>query len=541
VLAIFAGVISGACNTLLLAVINMALKGGEIPIARPGLLFVGLCLLLPLTRFASEGLLAFLGHGSLLRFRMQISRMIISTPLARLEELGAHRLLAMLTDDVPVITSAVMTIPMVAINVAVVVCGLIYLGMLSWKILLAVLAFMIVSMPIYQFLVIKAIRFFRRGREEADTLVKHFRAITEGTKELKLHRQRREEFFSQVLWPTSRAYRKENLRGAILFSAAGSCGQGLVFAVVGLTLFVLPSYQDIGIHTLTAYTLTYLYLAAPIQSLMNMIPALGRADVAMKKVDNLGMTLAAQATEDYLPTGAGQNPVWNSLELDEVIHTYRGESELESFHLGPVSLVINQGEMIFLVGGNGSGKTTLAKLITGLYVPEAGEVRLNDRLITDKDRDDYRQNFSAVFFDYFLFESLLGLEPAELDERARNLLSELQLDRKVQVKNGALSTTNLSSGQRKRLALLTAYLEDRPVYIFDEWAADQDPLFREVFYGEILPGLKARGKTVIAITHDEDYYDVADRIIKMNSGKVEYDRYNPLLEPVSMIRGIKND
>jgi putative ATP-binding cassette transporter len=174
------------------------------------------------------------------------------------------------------------------------------------------------------------------------------------------------------------------------------------------------------------------------------------------------------------------------------------------------------------VGGNGSGKTTLAKLLTGLYAPDGGDIRFDGQLITDQNREWYSQHFSVVFSDFFLFDSLLGLkrQVSNLDATARDYLVQLQLDHKVQVKDGNLSTTSLSQGQRKRLALLTAYLEDRPIYIFDEWAADQDPMFKEVFYDRLLPELRAKGKTVIVISHDDRYYHVADRIIKLDYGQL---------------------
>src|SRR6185369_4993504 len=119
---------------------------------------------------------------------------------------------------------------------------------------------------------------------------------------------------------------------------------------------------------------------------------------------------------------------------------------------------------------------------------------------------------------------LLGIESQQLDEQALEYLKQLQLTQKVEVKDGVLSTTKLSQGQRKRLALLTAYLEDRPIYLFDEWAADQDPLFKQVFYYELLPELKARAKTVLVISHDDRFYEVGDRIIKLESGKIVYDQ-----------------
>jgi putative ATP-binding cassette transporter len=192
------------------------------------------------------------------------------------------------------------------------------------------------------------------------------------------------------------------------------------------------------------------------------------------------------------------------------------------------------GELVFLTGGNGSGKTTLAKLLMGLYIPEGGEVLIDGQKVTDETRDAYRQSFSAVFSDYFLFDSLLGVESAEVDTRARAYLDELQLNHKVEITEGVLSTTDLSSGQRKRLALLTAYMEDRPVYLFDEWAADQDPQFKEIFYYQLLPELRSRGKLVIVISHDDRYYHIADRVIKLDYGKVEYDR-DQLLVPDELL------
>src|SRR4029078_6550386 len=172
----------------------------------------------------------------------------------------------------------------------------------------------------------------------------------------------------------------------------------------------------------------------------------------------------------------------------------------------------------------------MAKIIAGLYVPEAGELRLDGKPVGDANRDELRQLFSAVFSDFFLFDNLLGLSSGNLDEQAEAYLEQLHLSHKVKVKNGALSTTLLSQGQRKRLALLTAYLEDRPFYLFDEWAAHQDPVFKKVFYLELLPELKARGKTVLVVTHDDKYFYVADRIIKLDYAKL--DAESAVLEPL---------
>jgi putative ATP-binding cassette transporter len=221
-----------------------------------------------------------------------------------------------------------------------------------------------------------------------------------------------------------------------------------------------------------------------------------------------------------------------------VTHQYGGDTSDSRFVLGPVNLKFAPGEVVFVVGGNGSGKTTLAKLITGLYAPEKGGIIIDGEPITDVNRESYRQLFSVVFSDFYLFESLLGFQSPEGDERAREYLGRLNLDHKVKVTNGKLSTIDLSQGQRKRLALLTAYLEDRPIYLFDEWAADQDPSFKELFYLHLLPELRDKGKTVFVISHDDKYYHVGDRTIKLEYGKVECDYYNLDVNRASMEVGI---
>lgn len=196
------------------------------------------------------------------------------------------------------------------------------------------------------------------------------------------------------------------------------------------------------------------------------------------------------------------------------------ESDDAGFRLGPIDLVFEPGQITFIVGGNGSGKSTLAKLITGLYVPRSGSLSLNGERIDHDNIEWYRQNSSAVFTDFHLFEDYLGFDRPGIDAEVQRYLDELQIAHKVTVQDGRLSTVDLSQGQRKRLALLTALLEDRQIYVFDEWAADQEPRFRDVFYHEILTDLKRRGKTVIVITHDDRYFGCADQLVKLDLGLV---------------------
>jgi putative ATP-binding cassette transporter len=527
-IAVGAGIISGISNTGLLAVINSTLSGGSsgVSTTRAIWAFAALCLVLPLSRLVSHVLLLGFTERAMSDLRLQLCRQILGTRLRTLEELGSHRLLGTLTGDVPTIASALTVMPHLCMHLAIIVGCFAYLAYLSWVVFLVVLAFLTLAVITYQIPLSRAFRHLKRGRDEWDVLLKHFRAVTEGTKELKLHRQRRHEFLNDKLHGTTRGMEKNNVRGNAIFVAASSWGHIMFFVLIGLIIFVLPSIHPVSMQTLTGYTLTLLYVMVPLEILVNRLPDIGRASIAVAKIEQLG--LSESGVETYARNSQPQTATWQNLELAGVEHTYYLEKENRSFTLGPISLSLNMGELVFLTGGNGSGKTTLAKLLMGLYIPELGEILVDGKSVTDESRDAYRQSFSAVFSDYFLFDSLLGVESAEVDKQAHAYLEELQLNHKVEIKDGVFSTTDLSAGQRKRLALLTAYMEDRPVYIFDEWAADQDPQFKETFYYQLLPELRSRGKLVIVISHDDRYYHVADRIIKLDYGKVEYDRH-PLL------------
>jgi putative ATP-binding cassette transporter len=531
--AVVAGLVAGASSTGLLVLINGALSDPRRADAQGPWGFAVLCLLMLLGRGASSVLLIRLARGAVYELRMSLSRRFLAAPLRQLEEMGAPRLLAALSDDVPVVANALVTLPLLCMNVAVVATCLAYLCWLSWQVFLGVIGFMLLGILTYYLPLLKGHRYLVASRQQLDLLFRHFRALTEGVKELKLHRERRRVFLADHLDATATQLRRSGFIGDTVYALAISWGQLLVFALLGLLLFSAPALDGVGARTLTGYSLVVLYMMLPLEFILNALTALGRAGVALRNVEELGLSLEADAPEPPGEAAAGFR--YESLELLEVEHAYHREDRDSSFVLGPISLSFGPGEVVFIVGGNGSGKTTLAKLITGLYTPEAGEIRLNGRAVQDEMREPYRQLFSAVFSDFYLFESLLGLHSPQLDAQAREYLTSLHLHHKVEVEGGVLSTVELSQGQRKRLALMTAYLEDRPFYLFDEWAADQDPLFKEVFYLRLLPALKERGKTVLVITHDDRYYHVADRVIKLDCGKVEL--YRPAAAPETVFAG----
>ncbi len=524
--AAITGSISGMGSAASIALINRSISQitPAHPQAPPELLwgFVGLVIISLITTLISQFLLAQLAQDAIYKLRLRISGWILASPLRHLEELGTSRLLATLTEDIQAISSGVFSIPTLCVNAAIVIASLAYLGWLSIGVLLGTLVFMVLSISLVQLLINQAVRSFTAAREENDALMTHFQAITNGIKELKLHSQRREDFLQEDLQTTAANLREYRIGSQRAIALSAGIGELSFFVLLGLLVYGLPQIQTVSAELLSGYVLTISYLMRPIGNTLAILPNLGLASVALRKIDTLGLSLASRAeTLAHMTLSPHE---FKQIDLQQATHSYQLAGEENTFILGPIDLSLHPGELVFIVGGNGSGKSTLAKLITGLYVPDSGEIWLDGKIVDDRNREQYRQLFSTVFADFYLFDRFVGLRLADGDTQADMYLEKLQLTHKVAISEGKLSTTALSQGQRKRLALLTAYLEDRPIYLFDEWAADQDPFFREIFYQQLLPELKQRGKAVLVISHDDRYFHLADRLLKLDYGKIVVDR-----------------
>lgn len=516
------GIASGVSIALLISVINALISGDG---QRHERLWRGFALLLTVRlvlRLVSQYLMVRLTQKAFLNMRFWICQQVLYLPLRRLEELGSPRILAGLTTDVGQVSQALVALPNVIGNFTVLLGLLFYLGWLSPVQLIGTLTIATIGYLTFLPLSRKAFAKYARGREFYDQLFKHFRALTEGAKELKMHSDRRHSFIT-ALKSVAHSHQNEARAGDLILGALSSWTELLFYIAVAIVVFVGPIYGAKNPSQLIGYTLTILMIRAPLENLINWIQPFSQAVVAINKIRDLTSSVSAEVDQTDGSPILDETTSFKDLELIGVTHQYRGESALESFLLGPIDLRLAAGELVFIIGGNGSGKTTLAKILAGLYAPEGGEVRLDGTAISDQNRDNYRQNITAVFSDFFLFETLFGLQTEGESADAEAYLRLLALADKVKINNGSFSTVQLSQGQRKRLALFIAYLENRDIYILDEWAADQDTQFKKVFYHSLLPSLRARGKTVVVISHDDPYYGVTDRIIKLNAGKVVFD------------------
>ena len=233
--------------------------------------------------------------------RQQLCRRILQAPLHVLEGLGKHKLFARnFDDDVNTITNTLTTLPLLCMHIAIVISSFVYLAWLSWPLFIGVAFSYSWQFFAYQLPAIRAMQYFRKQREEYDVLNKHFRAVTDGTKELKLHFNRREAFFSKLLQPTLKSLARNEVTGNTIFEAASSWGHLLFFVLIGLLLFAWPNFAATTTETLTGYVLTLLYIITPLQVVLGRLPHLSRTSIALKRIEKLGFSLTEQPHREGL-------------------------------------------------------------------------------------------------------------------------------------------------------------------------------------------------------------------------------------------------
>ncbi len=523
-IAVLVGVMSGVASAAVMVVINLTLARTDFATPRElALAFAGATTTVLIASLGARWLLLHMSTNAVKRMRISLCSQILCSPLRDVEALGAPTLIATLTEDVLAVSDTLAEIPVVCINIAILSACFTYLVWLSWPLAVIYFAVFFVGVVIHEAIATRTRPHLAKGREKWDELIAYYQALILGNKELKLHMRRRQAFMKEALVPTAEEMRALSLRWHKIFAFAASFGQSFYFIVVGAILFLTPVLGGFEPVVVTGFVLITIFMNGPLSGLVGAIPTLQRAGVSLRKIESLGLSLSRP-----------EPPVWEkevlaperfeALSMRGVRYQYGEDEGSRSFALGPIDLDLVPGEIVFVTGGNGSGKSSFARVLTGLYLPTAGTISINGMSVDDNNRDAYRQNFSAVFSDYFLFTRLYGLVDERLAALVDEYLRELELSDKVSLRDGGFSTTNLSQGQRKRLALLTAFVENRHIYLFDEWAADQDPAFKDVFYRRIVPQLKARGKTVVVISHDSHYYQYCDRLIRFECGELVEDR-----------------
>ena len=474
--------------------------------------FLGLLLLLMVVTLGSQLALTTLGHHFVFRLRGEFIKRILDTQIEKVEKIGSASLLAGLTSDIRNITIAFVRLPELVQGIILTFGSAAYLAWLSGKMMMVTALWMALTIWGGFVLVARVYRHMATLRETEDKLYHDYQTVLEGRKELTLNRERAEYVFNQLYLPDAREYRHHIIRADTFHLSAVNWSNIMMLGAIGLVFWMANSLGWANTAVAATYSLTLLFLRTPLLSAVGALPTLLSAQVAFNKLNTF--SLAPYRADFPQPE---PHPHWQTLELRDVCFHYPDNS----FAVGPINLTLQRGELVFLIGGNGSGKSTLAMLLTGLYQPASGQILLDGQPLAADKPEDYRKLFSAVFTDVWLFDRLLGPGGKAADSAlVDQWMAYLKMTHKLQLDNGRIVDLKLSKGQKKRVALLLALAEERDIILLDEWAADQDPHFRREFYQQLLPLLQQMGKTVFAISHDDHYFQYADRLLEMRSGQL---------------------
>ncbi|MEC4720702.1 cyclic peptide export ABC transporter [Noviherbaspirillum sp. CPCC 100848] len=400
----------------------------------------------------------------------------------------------------------------------------IYLATLSLPTLALVAVVLLIASRIYNRKIERARTELRRAHHEVTALHEVVEGLLGGFKEVKLSSRRASELLQDAMLVSERTALYRSLAQRAL-AANFIFSQVAIFVLLGTLVFVLPVISTTFADTTVKALAAVLFLIGPISGIISSVPQITVANAAAENLLRLEQLLdehveAGRRTPDGEIAAPGDMQTSSDFKVIELrqLRFSRGQGS-ERFSVGPIDLTIREGETIFITGGNGSGKTTFVKMLTGLYPADSGEILIDGMVVGKLDMQRYRDMFGAVFSDFHLFSKLYGVDDVD-QARGAGLIDEMEIENKVVLEGRRFSTVDLSTGQRKRLALVAVQLEERPIIILDEWAADQDPHFRAKFYETLLPSLKAAGATVIAITHDDKYFHHADRRLHMADGRI---------------------
>ena len=514
-------VVGGLSTTLILAAINaggQAADNGQVSFWAAGIFVISLLLFIQAQHYILITTTAEIG-AIIHKLRVRMMDYVRRAELLPLEKIGRAQIVAAITMETTTLTQASNTLAFAlqgALLIVLVACYVAYLSFFAFA-----LSVVIVGIGAAMFHA-KARHLAAEMREAAEwenRLFDRLSDVLDGFKEVRLNRARSDELFDHSV-EVSRAAANLKIRTQSETYRRMVFLQSSLYTLLGAVAFVVPAFSvSTGGGTITKAVTALVFIVGACSGLVQSVPIIAAANAAADKIEQLEELLRRAVSS---AEGDAQPVRFEKIEMRDVEFAYVDRSSDAVFKVGPFNFTLTAGDLVILTGGNGSGKSTFMKLLAGFYRPDSGEIRLNSERVSDRNYESYRGLITAIFPDFHLFERLYGIpdpNPAELDQ----LLSDFRLFEKTRLINGEFRTVELSSGQRRRLALIVALLEKRPILLLDEWAADQDPEYRRKFYFELLPALNRAGVTIVAISHDDRYIeqmDVRTRKLHMDEGRM---------------------
>ncbi|MCH8566690.1 MAG: cyclic peptide export ABC transporter [Balneolales bacterium] len=518
---IYAG-ISGVANASILAIINGAagsVEYGDLNTQYLILFVIALSLNIYTQRYLfdfSSDIIERIVH----KIRIRLTEKIRKAELVDIDEIGKAQIYNRMTQQTTEISQSSGAIIAALQSAIMVTFAIFYLASLSIYAFVLTIVIVVIGLGIYLNKEKFIVQFIHLTNKSEVRLFRALSNLLDGFKEVKLNKDRSDDLATHING-IALEVKESRIKTDQLYNWNYIFAQSFFYVLVAVMVFVLPKFVEHNAENVTEIAAVILFIIGPLSTVVSGFPAYTRADIAVKDVHDLEKKLDKLngRPDDYDPALSKNMTSFDKIRMEQVSFSYYDTFKDSLFNIGPISLEIQRGETLFIVGGNGSGKSTLLKLLTGLYRPESGRIRVGNNTVKQESTQEYRQLFSAIFSDFHLFDRLYGIRKWE-QERVDELIAQMGLSDKTSFKNGEFTNLNLSTGQRKRIAMIISLLENRPVCIFDEWAADQDPEFRKYFYYELIPSLKQAGKTLIIVSHDDQYFNTADRIIKLEYGNV---------------------
>ena len=514
--------ISGLANASLLAIINAAagsVSYNELNFRYLLMFIVALAINILTQRYLfdkSSSIIEQIVHG----IRVRLTGKIRRAELVDLDAIGKAEIYNRMTQQTSEISQSAGVIIAALQSAIMVSFSVLYLATLSlWAFALTILI-VVIGISIYLSKEKFIIQFIHKTNASEVKLLTSITHLLDGFKEVKLSKDRSNDLANHISSVASevRGHRVQTER---LYNWNYIFAQSFFYVLVAVMVFILPRFIEVYADSVTEIAAVILFIIGPLSTVVSGFPAYTKANIAVLDINDLEMNLDHLNGRPHLFNETVQKHIaaFNTVSLKSVEFSYYDVQKDALFKTGPIELTLKKGETLFIVGGNGSGKSTLLKLLTGLYTPEKGKIDVDNTIISPENVQEYRELFYAIFSDFHLFDRLYGIKDWS-DDEIFSLIKEFQLEDKTSFKDGVFTNLNLSTGQKKRIAMIVALLENRPICVFDEWAADQDPEFRRYFYYELIPKLKQTGKTIIIVSHDDQYFNTADRIMKMDYGQL---------------------
>lgn len=524
----------------ILLLINSSISHTQLPYIKNNawIYFIGLVIGSFWSNYVFQSYMTRLTNNILLEFELSILDKLRFAPYQSFEKIGAQKIYSAIGDS-RLLGQVPESMANVLNAVVVLVCGIAYMFYVSILGGIVILSMMVLLLVIYLVRNVSVEKDMNIIRDLQEKYHEHLRDLLLGFKDIKMSVKRNENIFWKYLNKNREDSKRLGIKTTLRYMRNELVGTHSWYIIIGIILFLMPVLVHLSYSETAAFVITILYLMGPVATLIINVPLYTRVKIALERVDKLNKEI-----DEFSGEKNGFGEVKDKLEpflnirFENVVFEYLDSNKLTSFKLGPINLEINKGEIIFVTGGNGSGKSTFINLFTGLYRPTEGQIYLNGSLITENRYSFYSNQISAIFTDYFLFKyNYNDFDCSNDNELLMEFIELMKMSNILTLddQTGTFDINALSKGQQKRLALIYSFLEERPILVLDEWAAEQDPEFRLYFYKLILPFLKRMGKTILAVTHDDIYFDCSDRVIKFFIGNILEDSYKTITTSKTMV------